>query len=135
MSLGDTIRGVTGPLVQKLAGELGSTVTFRKATITRGGDNASRRTWADYAAGTKVIIENLNIFKAQQLWGLGTTVSAQALLPMTDFNAADTPESGDGMVVTAGAMLGHKYSIGELKPDDLGQNLYIALLAPEDNDI
>lgn len=135
MSLGDTIRGVTGPLVKSLAAELGSTVTFRKATLTRAADNSSRRVWGDYAEGTHVIIESLNIFKAQQLWGMGTSVAAQALLPMTDFNEEDTPETGDGMVVTGGAMLGHKYSVGELKPDDLGQNLYIALLAPQDNDI
>jgi hypothetical protein len=89
----------------------------------------------DFAVGTKVIIENLNQFKAQALWGMQTTVAAQALLPMTNFDLADTPQSRQGMVVTDGFLAGHKYTINETKPDDLGQNLLLALIAPEDNDI
>jgi hypothetical protein len=135
MSLADTIKNITGPLVRNLADQLGSTVTFRRPVVTRGPDNSSRRTWTDFAVGTKVIIESLNQFKAQQLWGMQTTVAAQALLPMTNFDLTDTPQSRQGMVVTAGFLLGHKYTISETKPDDLGQNLVLALIAPEDNDI
>jgi hypothetical protein len=135
MSLADAIKNVTGPLVKNLAAQLGSTVTFRRSTKTRASDNSSRQTWADFGAGTKVIIENLNMFKAQQVWGMQTEITAQALMPMSSVDAADVPSASDGMVVTDGFLSGRKYSISETKPDDLGQNLLLGLTSPLDNDI
>lgn len=134
MSLADQIKAVTGPLVKNLADQLGSAVTFRRATLTRGSNNASRRTWSDLSTAN-VIIENLNIYKAQQIWGMGTVIAAQALLPLSGLTPETTPGARDGMVVTSGFQSGSRYTIDQTKPDDLGQNLILALVAPEDNDI
>lgn len=135
MSLADQIKAVTGPVVKGLIDQLGSTVTFRRAVLTRGPDNASRRVWSDLGTA-KVLIENLNVFKAQQLWGMNTTIAAQALLPRAYVESNDiVPISKDGMVVTAGFLEGSRYTIDQVKPDDLGQNFVLALVQPEDNDI
>ena len=134
MSLADQIKAVTGPLVKGLADQLGSAVTFRRSTLTRGSDNASRRTWADLSTAN-VIIENLNVFKAQQIWGMSTVIAAQALLPISNMSKENVPVPKDGMVVTGGFMVGSRYTIAGVKPDDLGQNFYLGLVAAEDNDI
>lgn len=135
MSLGDTLRNVTGPLVKNLANELGSTVTIRKPTSTRNAANETRQSFSDRATGVKMIIENLNVFRAQQAWGLQTSVTAQALIPLSDLNADTTPRKGDGIVVTDGMLLGSKFTVDETKPDDLGQNLLAALITAQDKDI
>jgi hypothetical protein len=135
MSLGDTLRNVTGPLVKQLANELGSTVTIRKSVSTRNAANETRQSYADRATGVKMIIENLNIFRAQQTWGLQTSVTAQALIPLSDLNADTTPRKGDGLIVTDGMLVGSKFTVSETKPDDLGQNLIAALVIAQDKDI
>lgn len=135
MSLADTLKAVTGPLVKNLANQLGSTVTIRKPTSTRNAANETRQGFSDRATGVKMIIENLNIYRAQQTWGLQTSVTAQALIPLSDLNADTTPRKGDGLVVTDGMLIGSKFTVDETKPDDLGQNLIAALITAQDKDI
>jgi hypothetical protein len=135
MSLADTLRNVTGPVVKNLTTQLGSTVTIRKPTSTRNAANQTRQGFSDRATGVKMLIENLNMFRAQQTWGMQTQISAQALVPLSDLNADTTPRKGDGIVVTDGMMLGSKFTVDDVKPDDLGQNLIAGLISAQDKDI
>lgn len=111
-------------LVGRLLMQYGEVGTFRRATESQAANRSTVRSWDDVAAsiGLKLLIEPLNVYAAQKIFGQETEARFRAHLALE----ADVL-MGDGLVMTAGQLAGTAYRVVERLPHVLGQVLILGL--------
>lgn len=128
MSLADTIRNATKPVVANLMANLGSRITLRHPTIGRAADASATRAWATPTNGDNIPckLSYVSIAHVQRVWGMTSDVKVEGMLPS---GYADIV-SGDGILVTSGFLAGKSFTVEQATPDDLGQYVMIGLQEP-----
>jgi flavoprotein len=126
MSIADAIAKATAGVVPKLIGPTGfarSTVTTtRRDAVTR--DQAGRRNAAPTypIVDGKWMVKEIALARAQRVWGMQSTATAEATLPL----GADV-QFDDVVNVTEGDYAGTVYEVVQTRRDPLGNRLLVAL--------
>jgi hypothetical protein len=125
MSLADTIRNATRPVVANLMANLGSRITIRHPTITRAADGSSIRAWGTPTGGDSIPckLAYVSIAHVQRVWGMTSDVKVEGMLPINLVTIAN----GDGVLVVSGFLAGLTFTVEQSVPDDLGQYVMLGL--------
>lgn len=125
MSLRDAIRKATAGVVPQIigpAGFAGSTVTTTRYVKVRDAAARSSNTPTHPIVGGQWYIREIADAHAQRVWGLTSSASAEAQLPL----GTDVLEN-DVVHVDAGDFAGHTYEVQQTRTDLNGSRILVAL--------